>query len=108
MIHSTICFSKEELTKVRNYASHSFRISAATTAVATAGIPGWFTKTFRRWSSNAYLAYIQCPSTILLAVPHVVSGVELLISHLVILIHVNSDHMVIYNSQSSTLDKSYV
>ena len=58
-----------------NYASHSFRIGAATTAAA-AGIPAWLIKTLGRWNSNAYLAYIRCPSTILSAVPHVLSGVD--------------------------------
>ena len=58
-----------------NYASHSFRIGTATTAVA-AGIPAWLIKTLGRWNSNAYLAYIRCPSTILSAVPHVFSGVD--------------------------------
>ena len=40
-----------------NYASHSFRIGAATTAAA-AGIPAWLIKTLGRWNSKAYLAYI--------------------------------------------------
>ena len=43
-----------------NYASHSFRIGAATTAAA-AGIPAWLIKTLGRWSSNAYMTYIRCP-----------------------------------------------
>ena len=38
-----------------NYASHSFRIGAATTAAA-AGLPAWLIKTLGRWNSNAYLA----------------------------------------------------
>ena len=58
-----------------NYASHSFRIGAATTAAA-AGIPAWLIKTLGRWNSNGYLAYIRCPSTILSAVPLVLSGVD--------------------------------
>ena len=37
-----------------DYASHSFRIGAATTAAA-AGL-----KSLGRWSSNAYLSYIHC------------------------------------------------
>jgi len=44
------------------YASHSFRIGAATTAAA-AGLPAWLIKQLGRWSSNAYLTYIhQQPS----------------------------------------------
>jgi len=42
--------------------SHSFRIKAATT-VADDGLPAWPIKNLRRWSSNAYLTYIdQQPS----------------------------------------------
>ena len=40
------------------YASHSFRIGAATTAAA-ARIPVWMIKSLGRWTSNAYLCYIH-------------------------------------------------
>jgi len=40
------------------FASHSFRIGAATTAAA-AGLPAWMIKSLGRWSSNAYLSYIH-------------------------------------------------
>ena len=42
-----------------DYASHSFRIGAATTTAA-AGLPAWMNKSLGRWSSNAYLSYIHC------------------------------------------------
>jgi len=45
-----------------SYATHSFRIGAATTAGA-AGLPTWLIKTLGRWSSNAYLTYVRCPSS---------------------------------------------
>ena len=45
-----------------DYASHSFRIGAATTSAA-AGIPAWLIKTLGRWSSNAYMNYIRYPRT---------------------------------------------
>lgn len=53
-----------------NYVSHIFRISAATTAAVAASIPAWLITTLGKWNSNKYLAYIKCPSTIFLAVPH--------------------------------------
>lgn len=40
------------------YASHSFRIGAATTAAA-ARIPVWMIKSLGHWTSNAYLSYIH-------------------------------------------------
>ena len=58
-----------------NYASHSFRIGAATTAAA-AGIPGSLIKVLGRWNSDAYLTYIQCPDTVLSAVPRILSGAD--------------------------------
>ena len=62
-----------------NYASHSFRIGATTTTAAT-GIPAWLIKTLGRWSSNAYMNYIRCPSTVLSAVPYCLTQM-LLTSH---------------------------
>ena len=41
-----------------NFASHSFRIGAATTAGAV-GIPDWLIKVLGRWKSNAYQTYIK-------------------------------------------------
>ena len=53
-----------------DYASHSFRIGAATTAIAT-GIPAWLIKTLSRWSSNAYMDYTMVPQKTPFAVPHI-------------------------------------
>lgn len=50
------------------YASHSFRIGAATTA-AEAGLPPWLIQTVGRWSSNCFALYIRTPSSILQKVP---------------------------------------
>ena len=43
-----------------NYASHSFRIGAAT-AAAAAGVPAHMIKMMGRWSSDAYTLYISNP-----------------------------------------------
>ena len=51
-----------------SYASHSFRIGAATTA-AEAGLPPWLIQTLGRWSSNCYTQYIRTPASILQSVP---------------------------------------
>ena len=51
-----------------SYASHSFRIGAATTA-AEAGLPPWLIQTLGRWSSTCYTQYIRTPASILHAVP---------------------------------------
>ena len=58
-----------------NYASHSFRIGAATTAAA-AGLPAWLIKTLGRWQSDAYLTYIQCPSSVFSAVPQMLAKAD--------------------------------
>lgn len=50
-----------------NYAGHSFRIGAATTA-ALQGIPDSLIKTLGRWQSSAYQLYIRTPSDTLCAV----------------------------------------
>ena len=50
------------------YASHSFRIGAATTA-AKAGLPPWLIQTLGRWSSNCFALYIRTSSSILQKVP---------------------------------------
>ena len=59
-----------------DYASHSFRIGAATTAAAT-DIPAWLIKTLGRWSSNAYMDYIRCPRTApFFTVPRILSNAD--------------------------------
>ena len=50
------------------YASHSFRIRAATTA-AEAGLPPWLIQTLGRWSSNCFALYIWTPLSTLQKVP---------------------------------------
>ena len=54
------------------YASHSFRIGAATTA-AEAGLPPWLIQTLGRWSSNCFSLYIRTPSAILQKVPEMLA-----------------------------------
>ena len=56
-----------------NYASHSFRIGAATTAAA-AGLPSWSIKALGRWSSDAYLTYVRCPHTVIASVSRILSS----------------------------------
>ena len=56
-----------------HYFTHSFRISAATTA-ATAGVPSWLIKVLGRWSSDCYERYIRTPKQTLLAIPILVNS----------------------------------
>ena len=56
------------------YALHSFRIGAATTA-ATKNIPPWLIKTLGRWRSECYELYIRTPSTIIHSVPENLAAV---------------------------------
>ena len=50
-----------------DYAGHSYRIGAATTA-ASVGLPPWLIKTMGRWSSECYEKYIRCPHSLLFEV----------------------------------------
>ena len=54
------------------YASHSFRIGAATTA-AEAGLPPWLIQTLGRWSSDCFTLYIRTPSSVIQKVPHLLA-----------------------------------
>ena len=47
------------------YASHSFRIGAATTAAA-AGLPQWQIQAMGRWTSDCYSHYIRIPQSTLI------------------------------------------
>ena len=58
-----------------SYASHSFRIGAATTAAA-AGLPTWLIKAMGRWSSDAYQSYIHCPANTLQSIPRILSQAD--------------------------------
>ena len=55
-----------------HYSSHSFHISAATTAAA-AGLPASLIKTLGQWKSNAYESYVQFPPSSLLTVPSILA-----------------------------------
>ena len=62
-ITSILCFQLQRLGfAAESYASHSFRIGAATTA-AEAGLPPRLIQTLGRWSSNCYTQYIRTPAT---------------------------------------------
>ena len=55
------------------YAGHSYRIGAATTA-ASMGLPPpppppWLIKTLGHWTSDCYERYIRCPDSLLSEVP---------------------------------------
>ena len=50
------------------FAGHSFRIGAATTA-AKANVPTWLIKVFGRWSSDCFERYIKTPPSVLAQVP---------------------------------------
>ena len=56
----------------KQFAGHSFRIGAATTA-ASAGLPDSAIQTLGRWKSSAYLLYIRMESHKLARVSHVMS-----------------------------------
>lgn len=56
----------------KEFAGHSFRIGAATTA-ASAGLPDSAIQTLGRWKSSAYLLYIRTESHKLARVSHVMS-----------------------------------
>ena len=59
-----------------HYASHSFQIGAATTAVA-AGLPSWLIQKLGRWSSNAYRSYIHGPTiTTTSSIPQILSRTD--------------------------------
>ena len=55
--------------------SHSFRIGAATTSAA-AGLSPWLINTLGRWSSDAYMTYICCPTQTLRAIPALLAKID--------------------------------
>ena len=52
----------------QHYYTQSFRIGVVTTSAA-AGLPPWLIKTMGRWNSDAYLTYIQVPTSLIKTVP---------------------------------------
>ena len=58
----------------KEYATHSFRIGAATTAAA-ANLPPWLIKTLGRCRSDCYELYIKTPRSIIDSVPKKLASV---------------------------------
>jgi len=54
------------------YCTHSFKIGAATTTAAT-GLPPWLIKMLGRWNSDAYMTYVQSPTSLIRTVPIILS-----------------------------------
>ena len=57
------------------FASHSFRIGVATTAVA-AGLPVWLIRTLGRWSSDTYETYIQPGPSFYQSIPQLLAKAD--------------------------------